>query len=85
MSSSKLSWFNSFLLKQIKSLTALYSGHGVPSHLHRFARSWEAEACSSRNLRNQDRYICTQDGKIQCLDGWIGDLCQVFIMKNIKT
>ena len=46
-------------------------------------RSWEAEACSSRNLRNQDRYICTQDGKIKCLDGWIGDLCQVIIQDLI--
>jgi len=59
-------------------LSALcHTGNSIPKELHRFGRSWEAEACSSRNLRNQDRYICTHDGKIQCLDGWIGDLCQV--------
>lgn len=54
-----------------------HTGNAIPKELHRYGRSWEAEACSSRNLRNQDRYICTHDGKIRCLDGWIGDLCQV--------
>ena len=37
-------------------------------------RSWEKEACRKAN---KERYTCTEEGKIQCLEGWIGDLCQV--------
>jgi len=74
------------MMKYLFSLFAFsllcHTGSAIPKELSRFGRSWEAEACSSRNLRNQDRYICTQDGKIKCLDGWIGDLCQVPMCGN---
>ena len=49
----------------------------VPS-LSREARSWEKEACRKVN---KERYTCTEEGKIQCLEGWIGDLCQVSDLK----
>ena len=45
----------------------------------RDGRSWEEEACSAGRVREQARYICTSEGKIQCLEGWIGDLCQVAV------
>jgi len=40
----------------------------------REARSWEKEACRKAN---KERYTCSEEGKIRCLEGWIGDLCQV--------
>ncbi|XP_023342294.1 delta-like protein B [Eurytemora carolleeae] len=39
-------------------------------------RSWEEEACAEQNIKGQDRYTCSE-GKITCLPGWQGDLCQV--------
>ena len=45
----------------------------------REGRSWEKEACAQTK---KDRYTCTSDGKIQCLEGWIGDLCQVPVCGN---
>ena len=45
---------------------------------HREARSWEKEACADID---HERYTCN-NGKIQCLDGWIGDLCQVPVCGN---
>ena len=49
------------------------------SLISRERRSWEEEACSSARLREQSRYVCSSEGKIQCLEGWIGDLCQVAV------
>jgi len=66
-----------FFISIAATVFLITPGSAIPKEMQRFGRSWEAEACSARNLRNQDRYICTHDGKIQCLDGWIGDLCQV--------
>ena len=51
----------------------------VPSPAPRQGRSWEEEACSAGRLREQARYVCSSEGKIQCLEGWIGDLCQVAV------
>ena len=52
-------------------------GPVLSSLISRERRSWEEEACSAARLREQERYVCSREGKIQCLDGWIGDLCQV--------
>jgi len=38
--------------------------------------SWEVEACKPSKLREQTRYTC-KNGRIKCVPGWIGDLCQV--------
>ena len=45
-------------------------------------RSWEKEACRKAN---KERYTCTEEGKIQCLEGWIGDLCQVTSIIKVVT
>ena len=37
-------------------------------------RSWEKEACKAGDT---ERFSCSSEGKITCVEGWIGDLCQV--------
>jgi len=64
-------------LNRLVGFIFLLSGQSesIPTNSLREGRSWEKEACASRTQK--DRYTCTPDGKIQCLEGWIGDLCQV--------
>ena len=53
-------------------IKSVFGGDCVPSA--RQPRSWEKEACKAGDT---ERFSCSSEGKITCVEGWIGDLCQV--------
>ncbi|KAK9870870.1 hypothetical protein WA026_009828 [Henosepilachna vigintioctopunctata] len=49
----------------------------------RFVPKWKKQACEIPASQNEhSHYVCTDDGELKCLPGWIGDLCDVPICKS---
>nr|CAD7261745.1 unnamed protein product [Timema shepardi] len=49
----------------------------------RFVPKWKKQACEIPASQNEhSHYVCTDNGDVKCLPGWMGDLCDVPMCKK---
>lgn len=43
------------------------------------------KACEAKDAKHGGHYRCSEDGELECFDGWTGDLCNVPFCKPGDT
>ncbi|GLV35302.1 C901 [Carabus blaptoides fortunei] len=67
------------MAKLLIRLSALFCLFLLPNVLAtRYVPKWKKQACEVPSSQNEhSHYVCDDNGEVQCLHGWTGDLCDV--------